>query len=141
MIESLFATARRRKPTPHSGDASAPRRWDTVARNPLRGSRAGAGPTGEPVRQVTEPQQRVSFWCAHNHHTSPRFAFTADVPLTWECPHCGLAAGRDKSNPPPAGRVQPFKTHLAYVRDRRDAAAGEAILQEALAKLRKPGAR
>ena len=109
-----------------------------MSRNPLRGSRAGSGPAGEPERGLGEPQKRVSFWCAHHHHTSPRFAVSAEVPLTWECPHCGLTAGRDKTNPPPASRVQPFKTHLAYVRDRRDEQAGEAILREALAKLRKP---
>ncbi|MDQ1631949.1 MAG: hypothetical protein QOJ32_3165 [Frankiaceae bacterium] len=109
-----------------------------AGRNPLRGSRAGAGPAGEPVREVAEPQKRVSFWCAHHHHNSPWFASAAEVPLTWECPHCGLPAGRDEDNPPPKGRVLPFKSHLAYVRERRDEEAGEAILQEALAKLRKP---
>jgi hypothetical protein len=106
-------------------------------RNPLRGRRAGAGPAGEPARAVTDPQKRVSFWCAHHHLTSPWFAASAEVPLTWECPHCGLLAGRDEHNPPEAGRVLPFKSHLAYVRDRRDEAAGDAILEEALAKLRK----
>ena len=67
------------------------------------------------------------------------FAFTADDPLTWNCPHCGLKAVRDQTSPPPASPVLPFKSHLAYVRDRRDEEAGEAILQEALAKLRTPG--
>ena len=33
-------------------------------------------------------------------------------------------------------RTEPYKTHLAYVRERRSAADGEAILAEALAKLR-----
>lgn len=107
-------------------------------RNRLHGSRAGAGPTGEPARATSEPRQRVSFWCAHHHRTSPWFAATADVPLTWECPHCGLPAGRDEATPPPAEHVPPFKSHLAYVRDRRNTEAGELILQEALAKLREP---
>jgi len=109
-----------------------------AGRNPLRGSRTGAGPAGEPVRGLSEPQKRVSFWCAHQHRTSLWFAFTAEIPLTWDCPHCGLTAGRDQANPPPASRVPRSKSHLAHVRDRRDAEAGEAILQEALAKLRKP---
>ncbi|MFL6115670.1 MAG: RNA polymerase-binding protein RbpA [Catenulispora sp.] len=109
-----------------------------TGRNPLRGSRPGAGPAGEPGRGLSEPQKRVSFWCAHHHRTSPWFAFTAEVPLTWDCPHCGLTAGGDQANPPPARRVRPVKSHLAHVRDRRDAEAGEAILQEALAKLRTP---
>jgi hypothetical protein len=90
------------------------------------------------MRGVTEPQKRVSFWCAHHHHTSPWFACAAEVPLTWDCPHCGLLAGRDETDPPPVSRVLTGKSHLAYVRDRRDAEAGELILQEALANLRKP---
>jgi len=32
--------------------------------------------------------------------------------------------------------VEPYKTHLAYVRERRNVEDGEAILAEALAKLR-----
>jgi hypothetical protein len=111
---------------------------DAVAgRNRLRGSRVGAGPAGEPARDATEPQKRVSFWCARHHHTAHWFAFAADVPLTWECPHCGLTAGRDETSPPSERGFLPFKSHLAYVRERRDEQAGETLLQEALAKLRK----
>jgi hypothetical protein len=47
-----------------------------------------------------------------------------------------LPAGRDQDNPPAPPRNEPYKTHLAYVRERRSAADGEAILAEALAKLR-----
>jgi rubredoxin len=109
-----------------------------TGRHRLRGSRAGAGPAGEPTRGISEPQKRVTYWCAHGHRTSPWFAGTAEVPATWDCPHCGLPAGRDEGNPPPANHVLPFKSHLAYVRDRRDAEAGEVLLEEALAKLRAP---
>jgi hypothetical protein len=35
--------------------------------------------------------------------------------------------------------VEPYKTHLAYVRERRDDKDGEAILAEALEALRKDG--
>lgn len=38
--------------------------------------------------------------------------------------------------PPDPPRTEPYKTHLAYVRERRSDADGEAILAEALAKLR-----
>lgn len=38
--------------------------------------------------------------------------------------------------PPAPPRTEPYKTHLAYVRERRSDADGEAILAEALAKLR-----
>jgi hypothetical protein len=39
-------------------------------------------------------------------------------------------------NPPPAPRTEPYKTHLAYVRERRSDADGDALLEEALSRLR-----
>ncbi|HYT09461.1 MAG TPA: RNA polymerase-binding protein RbpA, partial [Mycobacteriales bacterium] len=48
----------------------------------------------------------------------------------------GLPAGRDEQEPPAPPRNEPYKTHLAYVRERRSDADGEAILEEALARLR-----
>jgi hypothetical protein len=42
----------------------------------------------------------------------------------------------DRETPPEAPRTEPYKTHLAYVRERRNDADGEAILAEALEKLR-----
>lgn len=44
--------------------------------------------------------------------------------------------GKDRESPPDPPRTEPYKTHLAYVRERRSDADGEAILAEALAKLR-----
>lgn len=102
----------------------------------IRGSRVGAGPMGEAERGDAAPRHRVSFYCAHGHETRPSFATEAAVPETWDCPRCGLPAGRDKANPPAAPKVEPYKTHLAYVKERRSDADGEAILNEALAKLR-----
>ena len=51
-------------------------------------------------------------------------------------PRCGLPGGRDNENPPAAPRTEPYKTHLAYVKERRSDADGAAILEEALGKLR-----
>lgn len=51
-------------------------------------------------------------------------------------PALRLPAGQDQHNPPAPSRNEPYKTHLAYVRERRTDADGEAILAEALAKLR-----
>jgi hypothetical protein len=65
-----------------------------------------------------------------------RVATPSGVAGTWDCPRCGSPAGTDRLNPPPPLRNEPYKTHLAYVRERRNEADGEAILQEALAKLR-----
>ena len=91
---------------------------------------------GEPERGVSEPQTTVTFWCARDHHTSASFANTAAVPLVWDCRHCGAPAGPDRADPPAARRVLTGKSHLTYVRERRDDDAGEALLEEALAKLR-----
>jgi hypothetical protein len=38
--------------------------------------------------------------------------------------------------PPNAPRNEPYKTHLAYVKERRTDEDGAAILEEALARLR-----
>ncbi len=104
--------------------------------NAIRGSRVGAGPMGEAERGEAAPRQRVSFFCANKHESRPAFADEAAVPETWDCPRCGFPAGRDKDNPPAPLKTEPYKTHLAYVRERRNAEDGEAILAEALAKLR-----
>jgi hypothetical protein len=92
---------------------------------------------GDSERGESAPRNRVSFWCSHSHKTSRSFAHDADVPSTWDCPRCGCPAGRDEANPPPPSRYVPSKTHLAYVRERRNDEDGEVILQEALAKLRR----
>jgi hypothetical protein len=78
----------------------------------------------------------VSFWCGSGHLTRPCFAETAEVPLVWECSGCGQPAGRDRDNPPLQPPVAPYKTHLAYVQERRSPAEAEILLAEALAKLR-----
>ena len=104
--------------------------------NAIRGSRVGAGPMGEAERGEAAPRIRVSFWCANKHETRPSFAEEAQIPETWDCPRCGFPAGRDKSAPPAPPKTEPYKTHLAYVRERRNEADGEAILQEALQRLR-----
>jgi len=104
--------------------------------NAIRGSRVGAGPMGEAERGEAAPRRRITFWCANHHETRPSFSDDAAVPEIWDCPRCGLPAGRDRSNPPAPPKNEPYKTHLAYVRERRNAEDGEAILAEALAKLR-----
>ena len=91
---------------------------------------------GEAERGDAAPRQRVSFWCAHGHESRPSFALDAAIPETWDCPKCGLPASRDAENPPPAPKIEPYKTHLAYVKERRNDVDGEAILQEALERLR-----
>ncbi|HEV7824414.1 MAG TPA: RNA polymerase-binding protein RbpA [Mycobacteriales bacterium] len=104
--------------------------------NAIRGTRVGAGPMGEAERGESAPRRRIAFYCANGHVTRPSFAAEAVEPDSWDCPRCGLPAGKDSDHPPAAPRNEPYKTHLAYVRERRSDADGDAILDEALAKLR-----
>ena len=102
----------------------------------IRGSRVGAGPMGEAERGEAAPRVYISFWCASGHKVSPSFASDAEIPELWDCPKCGAPAGQDKANPPSAQKNEPYKTHLAYVRERRSKEDGDAILAEAIAKVR-----
>ncbi len=109
--------------------------------NAIRGSRVGAGPMGEAERGEAAPRVVVSYWCANGHRTQATFSVDASAaaPELWDCPTCGFPAGQDPANPPAPQRVEPYKTHLAYVKERRTDADGEAILDEALASLRARG--
>ncbi|MFD0774808.1 RNA polymerase-binding protein RbpA [Streptomonospora algeriensis] len=102
----------------------------------IRGSRVGAGPMGEAERGEAAPRVRVPFYCANKHEVVPSFANEAAVPEEWDCPRCGFPAGKDPQNPPAPPRTEPYKTHLAYVKERRSEEEGKLILDEALAKLR-----
>ena len=102
----------------------------------IRGSRVGAGPMGEAERGEAAPRRYVSFYCSDGHETTPSFANEASVPEIWDCPSCGYPAGRDPDNPPKPPKIEPYKTHLAYVKERRSDAEAVAILAEALDALR-----
>ena len=102
----------------------------------IRGSRVGAGPMGEAERGDAAPRSYVSYYCANGHETRPAFAADAVVPETWDCPRCGLPANLDAENPPPPPRILPYKTHLAYVKERRTDEEAVTILSEALDALR-----
>ena len=103
--------------------------------NVIRGARVGSGPAGESDRGPSAPRQRVPFFCGNGHRTVRSFASDAEVPATWDCPNCGRPAGRDESAPPSAARNEPYKSHLAYVKERRTDEEGDALLAEALAKV------
>jgi len=104
----------------------------------IRGSRVGAGPMGEAERGEAAPRFWMSYWCSNGHETRPSFAQEAGavVPELWDCPRCGLPAGQDRENPPAPPKNEPYKTHLAYVKERRSDADGAQLLEEALAALR-----
>jgi hypothetical protein len=102
----------------------------------IRGTRVGSGPIRPPERCEPAPRRPITYWCANGHSIEPSFAAEAPPPTTWECPKCGLPAGRDPTNPPSKPRTEPYKSHLAYVKERRSDEDGAAILAEALAELR-----
>lgn len=91
---------------------------------------------GEAERGESAPRQAVAYFCAHQHRSLVTFAVEAQVPESWDCPKCGLPASRDEENPPPPPRIEPYKTHLAYVKERRSDAEAKDILDEALQLLR-----
>src|SRR5699024_7012906 len=91
---------------------------------------------GEAERGEAAPRIRVPFYCANLHHVVPSFASEAAVPDEWDRQRCAFHAGTDKTNPASPRRTEPYKTNLAYVKERRSEDEGKVILVEALAKLR-----
>lgn len=108
-----------------------------VGGNAIRGTRVGAGPMGEVERGDAAPRQSVTYFCSHGHRSVVPFAIEVEVPESWDCPKCGLPASMDAENPPPAPKIEPYKTHLAYVKERRSDAEAKDILNEAVQLLRK----
>lgn len=105
----------------------------------IRGSRVGAGPMGEQDRGFHAERIQVHYWCGNGHELSPFFLATIDpeeIPVQVDCPNCGTPAGRDKANPPTIAKLEPYKTHLAYVKERRSEEEAVALLDEALQQLR-----
>lgn len=104
--------------------------------NAIRGTRIGGGPTGDAERGESAPRTTVSYWCARGHESCLSFATDAEIPETWDCKRCGIPAGRNREAPPDAPSNEPYKSHLAYVKERRSDEDGHALLEEALAKVR-----
>ena len=96
---------------------------------------------GEAERGDSAPRVIISYWCSNGHETRPSFAREegVEIPSQWDCPRCGFPAGTDRENPPTPVKVEPYKTHLAYVKERRSDEDGAAILDEALETLRSRG--
>lgn len=105
----------------------------------IRGSRVGAGPMGEQDNGYQAERVRLDYYCCNNHSFSSSFAATVDaaeLPVELDCPHCGLPAGQDKDNPPQIAKHEPYKTHLAYVKERRTLQEAKDLLDEAVATVR-----
>lgn len=105
----------------------------------IRGSRVGAGPMGEQDRGFHADRIAIPYWDALGNETVRHFAANLpedEIPVTIDSPQSGLPAGRDKNNPPSVVKLEPYKTHLAYVKERRTEQEAAELLQEALAALR-----
>jgi len=105
----------------------------------IRGSRVGSGPMGEQDRGITADRVAVSYWDGLGNETVRYFAAglpDEEIPDTIDSPTTGLPAGRDRENPPLLAKQEPYKTHLAYVKERRTDAEAEQLLEEALQQLR-----
>ena len=87
-------------------------------------------------RTESVPRRVVGYWCANGHQTEHSFPADVAVPALWDCPRCGQPAGPDEANPPARPTIEPYKTHLAYVKERRSDEDGAAILAEAMQRLR-----
>ncbi len=94
---------------------------------------------GEQDRGVTADRVAISYWDGLGNETVRYFAAglpEEEIPDTIDSPASGLPAGRDKDNPPLVAKPEPYKTHLAYVKERRSDAEAEQLLEEALQQLR-----
>ncbi len=105
----------------------------------IRGSRVGAGPMGEQDHGHHAERVAVSYWDALGNETVRYFAANLpadEIPATIDSPSSGLPAGRDKANPPSVQKNEPYKTHLAYVKERRTDEEAAVLLEDALKQLR-----
>lgn len=105
----------------------------------IRGSRVGAGPMGEQDRGYHADRIQISYWDELGNETVRNFAANLpddEIPDIIDSPSTGLPAGRDKENPPSVTKLEPYKTHLAYVKERRTEKEAADLLEEALEQLR-----
>ena len=94
---------------------------------------------GEQDRGFHAERIQVSYWDEMGNETVRNFAASLpeeEIPAIIDSPSTGLPAGRDKNNPPSVTKLEPYKTHLAYVKERRTEEEAENLLEEALEQLR-----
>ena len=94
---------------------------------------------GEQDRGYHAERVQISYWDELGNETVRHFAANLpddEIPLTIDSPQSGLPAGRDKDNPPSVAKLEPYKTHLAYVKERRTEEEADALLDDALKQLR-----
>src|SRR5699024_8741736 len=105
----------------------------------IRCTRVGAVPVGEHDHGYHADRGAISYWAVLGNETVLYFAANVrdyEIPETIDGPHSGLLAGRDKDNPPAVNKPEPYKTHLAYVKERRTDEEAATLLDDALLQLR-----
>jgi hypothetical protein len=94
---------------------------------------------GEQDRGFHAERIQVSYWDELGNETVRNFAANLpedEIPDVIDSPSTGLPAGRDRNNPPSVAKLEPYKTHLAYVKERRTETEAAELLEEALEQLR-----
>jgi hypothetical protein len=94
---------------------------------------------GEQYRGFKSERVQRSYYCINGHVQEPMFAAHIDpseIPEMIDCPNCGMPAGQDKKAPPEIAKHEPYKTHLAYVKERRTSDEAKTLLDEALFSIR-----
>ena len=94
---------------------------------------------GEQDRGYHADRISISYWDALGNETVRYFAANLpadEIPATIDSPSSGLPAGRDRANPPAVAKTEPYKTHLAYVKERRTDEEAASLLEDALKQLR-----
>ncbi|WP_221584091.1 RNA polymerase-binding protein RbpA [Microbacterium sp. G2-8] len=105
----------------------------------IRGTRVGSGPMGEQDHGHQAGRVAVTYWDGLGNEIVKHYSADipdAEIPEIVDHPKSGLPAGRDKANPPAPEKNEPYKTHLAYVKERRSDEEADELLDEALQKLR-----
>ena len=126
---------RRARPDPQAHSRHSTRGTAMAGGSAIRGSRVGAGPMGEAERGEAAPRHQVSFWCAKGHEMRPSFATRPRSPRPGTAPGAAAAAPR-QGQPAGAAAQRAVQDPPGLRAERRTDADGEAILAEALAKLR-----
>lgn len=99
---------------------------------------------GEQYRGFKSERVERFYYCINGHTQNPQFAAHVDpseIPDMIDCPNCGLPAGQDQKNPPQILKHEPYKTHLAYVKERRTSDEAKALLDEALSSIKERRAK
>ena len=101
----------------------------------LRGSRLGTTSYETDRNTDLAPRREVVYDCPAGHETRMVMASDAEVPSTWECRNCGVAALLRDGDSPAAPTGKTVRTHWDMLLERRSIADLEDVLNERLAVL------